>query len=358
MKLIGRLSFEKRFELIRFAAAIGIAVLLSFLIILFVSKEPLLAFSKLFLGPLESARRFGNVLELCIPLSFTGLAVAVMFSADMFNMGAEGAFYVSGAVAVFTALLIPLPPVIAPLVSIIIGGLCGAVVCWVPAFLKQRWNANELVSSLMLNYVFFYITKYFANTTFKDPSAGFMATYLIPANAKLARLIPGMRLHFGLLILCAVVVLTVLFIRRTAWGYRLMQTGRNIRFARYAGLNTTAIISYSQLIGGFIAGVGGSVEVLGMYDRFQWQSLPGYGFDGIVVAILAKNKPHYIPIAAFFLAYLKIGADKMATSTDVTAEMVLIIQGVIIMLAAAQAFLSKWRQKALIKMQQESGLDG
>ena len=137
-----------------------------------------------------------------------------------------------------------------------------------------------------------------------------------------------------------------------------MQTGRNIRFARYTGLNTTAIIAYSQLIGGFIAGVGGSVEVLGMYDRFQWQSLPGYGFDGIVVAILAKNKPHYIPIAAFFLAYLKIGADKMATSTDVTAEMVLIIQGVIIMLAAAQAFLSKWRQKALIKMQQESGLDG
>ena len=130
------------------------------------------------------------------------------------------------------------------------------------------------------------------------------------------------------------------------------------RFARYAGLNTTAIIAYSQLIGGFIAGVGGSVEILGMYDRFQWQSLPGYGFDGIVVAILAKNKPHYIPIAAFFLAYLKIGADKMATSTDVTAEMVSIIQGVIIMLAAAQAFLSKWRQKALIKMQQESGLDG
>ena len=156
MKLMGRLSFEKRFELIRFAAAIGIAVLLSFFIILCVSKEPLLAFSKLFLGPLESARRFGNVLELCIPLSFAGLAVAVMFSADMFNMGAEGAFYVSGAVAVFTALLIPLPPVIAPLVSIIIGGLCGAVVCWVPAFLKQRWNANELVSSLMLNYVFFY----------------------------------------------------------------------------------------------------------------------------------------------------------------------------------------------------------
>ena len=95
-----------------------------------------------------------------------------------------------------------------------------------------------------------------------------------------------------------------------------------------------------------------------MYDRFQWQSLPGYGFDGIGVAILEKNKPHYIPIAAFFLAYLKIGADKMATSTDVTAEMVSIIQGVIIMLAAAQAFLSKWRQKALIKMQQESGLDG
>ena len=353
MKLIRNFSFEKKFELIRFAAAIGIAVILSFLIILFVSKEPLLAFSKLFLGPLESVRRFGNVLELCIPLSFTGLAVAVMFSADMFNMGAEGAFYVSGAVAVFTALLIPLPPVIAPALSIFIGGVCGAAICWIPAFLKQKWHANELVSSLMLNYVFFYITKYFANTVFKDPTAGFMATYLIPVHAKLMRIIPGMRLHFGLFILCVTVLLTVFFIRRTTWGYCLIQTGRNARFARYAGLNTAVIIAYSQLIGGFIAGVGGAVEVLCMYDRFQWQTLPGYGFDGIVVAILAKNKPHYIPLAAFFLAYLKIGADKMATSTDVTAEMVAIIQGVVIMLAAAQAFLSTWRQKMLVK---ESGL--
>jgi len=92
-----------------------------------------------------------------------------------------------------------------------------------------------------------------------------------------------------------------------------------------------------------------------MYDRFQWQKLPGYGFDGIVVAILAKNKPQFVPLAAFFLAYLRIGADKMATSTDVTSEMISIIQGVIIMLVAAQAFMAKSRQKMLIREVRSNG---
>jgi simple sugar transport system permease protein len=147
----------------------------------------------------------------------------------------------------------------------------------------------------------------------------------------------------------AVTILTVIFMRRTTWGYALVQTGRSPGFASYSGINTPLVLIYSQLIGGFIAGIGGSVEVLGMYDRFQWQNLMGYGFDGVIVAILAKNKPQLIPVAAFFLAYIRIGADRMSTATDVTSEMISIIQGIIIMLVAAQAFMSRQRQKMLVK---------
>jgi simple sugar transport system permease protein len=91
------------------------------------------------------------------------------------------------------------------------------------------------------------------------------------------------------------------------------------------------------------------VEVLGMYDRFQWQNMPGYGFDGIIVAILAKNKPAFVPAAAFLLAWIRIGADRMSSATDVTNELISIIQGTIIMLAAARAFMSRRRQKMLVK---------
>lgn len=349
------LTIETRFEIMRFSTAILIAVLLSLVIILLVSEEPLAAFRNLFLGPLSSWRRFGNVIELAITLTFTGLAVAVMFSANQFNMGAEGGFYAAGAVAAMTALALPLPPVIHPVVAILLGGITGAVVCSVPALLKQKWGASELVSSLMLNYVFFYFTRYFTNTVFKDPDCGYVATYLLPVTAKLPRIIAGTRIHAGLFIVIFAVILTVIFIRRTTWGYALIQTGRNPGFASYSGINTPVVLLYSQLAGGFIAGVGGSVEVLGMYDRFQWQNMPGYGFDGIIVAILAKNKPQFVPVAAFLLAYIRIGADRMSSATDVTSEMIAIIQGIIIMLVAAQAFMSHQRQKMLVKEVRNNG---
>jgi simple sugar transport system permease protein len=151
------------------------------------------------------------------------------------------------------------------------------------------------------------------------------------------------------------VILTALFIRRTTWGYALIQTGRNPDFAAYSGINTPAALLCSQLVGGFIAGVGGAVEVLGMYDRFQWQTMPGYGFDGIIVAILAKNDPRFVPLAAFLLAYIRIGADRMSSATDVTGEMISIIQGTIIMLVAARAFMSRRRQKMLVKELRSNG---
>lgn len=343
------MSTESRFEAIRFSSAVLIAVALSFVIILLVSRQPFVALQKLFLGPLESWRRFGNVIELAITLSFTGLSVAIMFSANQFNMGTEGSFYAGGAIATMLALAVPLPPFIHPAAAILLGGAAGAIICAIPALLKGKWGASELVSSLMLNYVFFYLARYFANTTFKDPSCGFVATYLIPATAKLPRILPGTRVHAGLFIVAITIVLAVIFMKRTKWGYALIQSGRNAKFATYSGINTPFVIVYAQLIGGFIGGIGGAVEVLGMYDRFQWQSLPGYGFDGIIVAILAKNKPKYVPIAAFLLAYLRIGADKMSTATDVTSEMIAIIQGVIIMLVAAQAFMQGQKQKMLVK---------
>lgn len=344
-----KLSIETRFEMLRFSAAVGIAVLLSFIIIVLVSREPFAALRNLFLGPLSSWRRFGNVVELAITLTFSGLAVSVMFSANQFNMGAEGSFYAAGAVAAMTALAIPLPPVLHPFTAIVLGAITGAIVCVIPALLKARWGASELVSSLMLNYVFFYFTRYFANTVFKDPDSGYVSTYLLPLSAKLPRIVAGTRIHAGLFIVLLAVIVTVIFMRRTTWGYALIQTGRNPAFAEYSGINTGAVLIYSQLIGGSIAGIGGAVEILGMYDRFQWQNLPGYGFDGVIVAILAKNKPQFVPLAAFLLSYIRIGADRMSTATDVTSEMIAIIQGIIIMLVAAQAFMSMRRQKMLVK---------
>ncbi|MEG0641280.1 MAG: ABC transporter permease, partial [Clostridium sp.] len=176
-----------------------------------------------------------------------------------------------------------------------------------------------------------------------------MASQLFNESAKLPNIIQGTRLHFGLILAILAIILTYLFLYRSKWGYSIRMTGLNNNFAEYSGINTAKVIIYSQIIGGALAGIGGATEVLGMYDRFQWQSLPGIGFDGILVAILARNNPLFVPLGAIFLAYLRVGADVMSRSSDVPSEVIILIQAIMIMLIAAQRFLSKYKHKMVVK---------
>jgi simple sugar transport system permease protein len=127
--------------------------------------------------------------------------------------------------------------------------------------------------------------------------------------------------------------------------------GANPSFARFAGLGVTKTVVIAQLIGGAIVGLGGSVEILARYDRYLWDAgqSPQYGFDGLVVAVLAHKNPALIPVGAFILAYIRIGADIVTRSTDIPAEFVSIVQGIIILLIAAEMFLSNFKKKLIFK---------
>ncbi len=339
----------KLFELGRIVIAIVIALALAMVIIFFNSDMPGEALKSFLLGPLDSLRHIGNVLELMIPLIFCGLSVSIMFSAAQFNLGAEGGFFFGAIGASFLAVNWNLPPVIHPFIAILWGGAIGAVFCGIPGLLKIKWGASELVSSLMFNYIAFFFGLYLINYFLRDVNAGAMVSYPFGETAKLIKLIPKTKVHFGIFIAILMIFLSAVFIFRTRWGYRIRVIGKNIAFAEYSGINTANTILLSQLVGGFIAGMGGAVEVLGLYRRFTWQSLPGYGWTGVIVAILARNNPLYVPVAAFFLAYLSIGADIMSRQTDVPNEFVAIIQGVIIILVAAEAFLARQRHKLVVK---------
>ncbi|MEN1759836.1 ABC transporter permease [Anoxynatronum sibiricum] len=337
------------FETIRTLVAIGVALLLALIIIFSVSDEPGYALERFLLGPVTNLRNFGNVLEMAIPLIFTGLAISVMFMAKQFNLGAEGGFFFGAVGATALVLTFNLPPVILPVAAIIVGALAGGLGSALPAVLKARMGASELVSSLMMNFILFWLGLFIINNYFRDAMAGAMASHRFPDAAKLTRILPGTRLHFGIFIALAMVVVVYLFLYRSRWGYALRMVGLNIRFAEYSGINTKSVILYSQIIGGMIAGMGGTVELLGMYPRFTWFQLPGYGWDGVIVAIMARNNPLLVPVFAFFLAYLRIGADIMARVTDVPSEVVAIIQGVMIMLVTAERLLAGWRHRMVVK---------
>jgi len=342
-------SGVKKFEIFRMFFSVVIALLLSFVIIFMVSEEPLNAIYIMITGPLSSTRNMANVVEAMIPLIFTGTAVCIMFSANQINLAGEGAFHLGGLVAAVVALQLGLPAGVSPVVAILLSGVAGALFTAIPALLKIKTSASELVSSLMLNYISLWFCTFILMHFICDSSVG-SASWQIPEESTLPTLIDRTRIHPGLFVALAVAVLGYIFLFKTKTGYELRLTGQNETFAKYSGVSIIKVIMTSQLLGGFIAGVGGGVELLSpIYTRFSWTSLLGYGWDAIIICTLSKNNPLYTPLAALFLAYLRTGASIMARRTDVSLEIVQITQGIIILLVVAEQFLSGYKHKMIAK---------
>lgn len=363
---------ELMFTLIRGFVAIMIALGVAMLLI-FISAEGATVAEKLastgnalkqmLLGPLFRLgkngttfefKRLTDILATMIPIIFTGLAVCIMFSANQFNMGAEGGIMLGAFITAMVAIYVPMAAGLHPIVAIIIGGLSVSVMMLLPAILKTKLNVSEMVCSLMLNYIVMYLIKFLLNSYLADKSKGQIQSYPFLETSKIAPLIDnGSKLSLGFIVAVAAIVLCGLFMYRTRWGYAIRMIGINQEFSRYSGMKVGAIIVLSQVIGGFLAGIGGGIEMLGRYITFNWSALPGYGWTGITIAILAGNNPWFVPLAAFFMAYLSKGCELMATYANVPSQLIDIIQGVIFLFFAAEQFLSGYRQKLVVKSAQE-----
>lgn len=341
---------EQRFEVLRTILAILISLAIIIVVIAIVSDDPLEAVKTLLTGPLTSRRRFANVIELMIPLAFTGLALTIIFTTKRYNLAADSAFYMGAMIAVFVAIFSPLPPFLTIILALLAGFLVGAIIGGIPGVLNWKFSADVLVVSLMLNYVVGFLVKYFFNYVVRDPSKMNQQSYPLPEGVSLGKLIPKTNIHFGLIIMLAVVILAYIVFYKTKWGYTLRTVGSNEKFARYTGIDVPKVVLLAQVIGTGIAGLGGSVEMLGIYKSFMWIDTPGYGFDGVIIATLARLNPKNIPLAAFFLAYVRTGADILNRTSNIPAEIVSIVQATIILLIAAQAFLSKWKAREIVKV--------
>jgi simple sugar transport system permease protein len=339
----------KYFTLIRTLIAVLIGLVISVSLIYLVSKDPGFSLQSFLLGPFLSRSRFFNLIETASPIIFCGLAIAVSFQARQFNVGAEGSLYLGAAVGTAFAVSTRLPAFLhIPMVLLVAMGV-GAIWGAIPGILKARWNASELVASLMLNYVAYFLGLYLINFHFRDKQAGYLVSYQLPKTAWLAQFIPDTRVHWGILLSFVCAVLVWMFLYHTTTGYEIRMTGFNERFARFGGINVVRIIVACQLILGLLAGLGGMAEVMGIHRRFLWQATPGWGWDGVVVAIIGRNHPLLIVAASFFLAYLRVGGQVLNLNSDVPSEMVTVIQWIMILLITAEAFLSRWRFRIMVR---------
>lgn len=328
--------------------AVVAAVILVVLVPFALSQpQPAAVLTSFLLGPIDSVRHLGNVAEVATPIAFTGLAATVIFRSGLFNLGIEGGFFLGGLAATAAALLLPLPHVAAPFLAIVVGAAVGSLACIVPGYLRIRHDASEMVTSLVLNFAILFAGVFVLNYFLRDPAAGTLMSYRIPADARLERLLPSTRLNSGAIIAVLACLGAGIWLFKTRAGLNLRIVGSSPGFATHLGLPSSRIVMMAQVAGGLIAGMAGAIEVLGLYPRFSWSHLPGLGWTGIIVAILARENPFLILPAALFLGYLQVGGNILAQEVGIPVEVVGLITAAIMLAVTANAI---FQHPALLRL--------
>lgn len=293
-----------------------------------------------FAGGLTDPGALAESVLRAIPLAICGLAIAVGLQAGVFNIGVEGQLLAGGLAAGMVGIAIPgCPAWLHISLCLLAGVLGGALWAWIPGILKAKRGAHEVITTIMFNYIALYGTHWLAGGIWKDPSPANQAVQTAPiaASAVMPILIQGTRLHVGLFIALAVAALMWFLLYRTAWGFEFRATGTNPSAAAVAGADVKRLAWVSLAISGGIAGLAGGIEVLGIHHKFIDAFSPGYGFDGIAVALLGANHPMGVLVSGFVLGALHNGATAMqvVTTPQVPREISWIVEAVVIMMIAA-----------------------
>lgn len=253
------------------------------------------------------------------PLILTGLAVAVAFRARLWNIGAEGQLYVGAVTAVLlgSGTIHAPPQLLIPLV-LVAGALAGALFMLGPTWLKLRLGVDEVVTTLLLNFVALLLVGMLLEGPMRDPmSLGWPQSAPIIADATLPRLIAKTRVHAGLIVALAAAALVWIYLERTIWGFETRAVGSNAQAAAFAGMPVTGTLLRAGVISGALAGLAGAGEVAGLKGYLTQDLSPGFGYTGIVVAMLAQLNPLGVVLAATFIAAVFVGADSMSRTAGV-----------------------------------------
>ncbi|MDZ7957990.1 MAG: ABC transporter permease [Aulosira sp. DedQUE10] len=315
--------------------AIASALLVGAILILLAGANPLTAYTALFQESLSSYFGFGNTLTKMTPLLFTSLGVLVALRAGQFNIGGEGQIYLGALGSTLIGLYVQgLPAVIHIPFALLAGFLFGAIWGWIPGYLKAIRGVNEVITTLLLNYIGVNLVSYLVQNPLMAPGAPSPYSPLIAKTARLAIILPQSLAHAGILLaLIAGGILWVL-LGRSPLGYQITAVGFNPIAARYAQMSVERTIMLVMALAGGLAGLAGSCEVMGLKYRLFEQVSPGYGFDAIAIAFLSRGSVVGVVLTSLFFAALRSGANVMQRSAGVPVTVVYAIQGLTVLFIA------------------------
>lgn len=299
--------------------ALGISLIIGALLVMWSGASALNSFALVLKGAAGSQFALLETLTRSTPLIFTGLAAAVAFRAKLWNIGGEGQLYIGAVLTVVLGTgLLHLPgPLLVPIL-LLAGALGGALTLLGPTLMKNRFGVDEVVTTLLLNFIVVLFVSLLLDGPLKDPMGlGWPQSPKVIPEAALPKLVQGKRLHAGFLLAIAA-ALAVWFINaRTTLGYEMRAVGHNPRAARFLGMPVDAVLLKTALLSGGLAGLAGVSEVAGLKGNLTLDLSPGFGYSGIVVAMLAMLHPLGVIAAAIFVAGMFVGADAMSRSAGV-----------------------------------------
>ena len=305
--------------------------------------EPLGVLGLIVTGAVGSKFALLETLNRATPLIFCGLSVAVAFRARLWNIGAEAQFYAGAVVAVLLGTGAIGAPFVLP-VSAVMAMLAGALVLLGPVLLKTRLGVDEVVTTLLLNFIMLLFVSYLLEGPMKDPAGmGWPKSAALIAEARLPRLVTGLRLHWGfaLALIAAGVVWVVQ--TRTTLGFEMRAVGQNATAARFAGMPVTAVLVKTALLSGGLAAMGGWSEVAGLKGHLSLDLSPGFGYTGIIVAMLAMLRPLAVVPAAIFVAGVFVGSDSMSRAAGVPTYIADMLLAVALLFMVLGVAISKLR---------------
>lgn len=320
-----------------------VAVLMGFVVagisVSLMGVEPVVAMRYFVRGVSASAYGICEIVVKALPLLFTGLSVAFAQRCGLLNIGAEGQLFIGGLTGTIVGAYIrglpwPIHALLALAAGFVGGGLWGVG----PGYFKVRFGTNEVISTIMFDYLAVFIVSYAVTGPLKEPPGFIPQSPEIAPGAILGNILPGTRLHAGAVVGLLAVLAFWLIIWRTRFGYQIRAVGANPRAAHYAGIDVGRSIVATMFIAGGFAGLAGCVEILGVLHRLREAFSPGWGWDGIAVALLGKATPLGVTLSALLMGFIRGGVNAMQRATGVPIGLVYVVQAVIIICVVAREY--------------------
>ncbi len=317
--------------------AVVLGVVVCFVIMLFVAENPLEAFGSFVFGTFRNPYSIGSMIAIATVLVLTALAAAVGFRAGAFNIGAEGQLVLGGLAAAVVAGNAGVQGIGAQILALVAATVTGALWIAVPAVLRVKFRTNEILTTLMFNYIAADLALFLVTDFFRDPDSGAVETPPLDESVWLARILPPPSpANVGVFLVVVIAVLAWIFFDRTRTGMRMEAAGLQPAFAEYLGVKSGRYLFVSLAVSGGLAGLAGGVAVLGITHSYISGFSPQYGFLGITVALIGRLRPLGILVAAALYASLMTGATAMQASSNVPFSLVFVLQGVLILLITSQ----------------------